>query len=299
MKYTFLKIHNCNMCDNLTNSHTVLGKRLNQSQGKNPKSKTGITTTVAQCSNCGLIYSNPQPIPNNIQDHYGVLPESYWTEEYFKTDSNYFINEIDQLQLIKPWQPGQKALDIGAGLGKCMIALEGRKYDVYGFEPSTQFYEKAIQRMGINKEKLRLSTIEEISYQKDTFDFITFGAVLEHLYNPDVCLKKAFSWLKKDGIIHIEVPSSNWVIGKIVNLYYKLIGTDYVTNLSPMHSPFHLYEFSLQSFKENAKINNYEIACYTYYPCQTFMPKFLDIPLKLYMKKTNTGMQLAVWLRKK
>jgi 2-polyprenyl-3-methyl-5-hydroxy-6-metoxy-1,4-benzoquinol methylase len=38
------------------------------------------------------------------------------------------------------------------------------------------------------------------------FDFITFGAVLEHLYDPSMSIHKAMSWLKPSGIMHIEVP---------------------------------------------------------------------------------------------
>ena len=35
-------------------------------------------------------------------------------------------------------------------------------------------------------------------------------------------------------------------------------GTNYVTNISPMHSPFHLYEFGLKSFEElGKKIKNF------------------------------------------
>ena len=66
-----------------------------------------------------------------------------------------------------------------------------------------------------------------------------------------------------------------------------------------MHPPFHLYEFHLDSFKQHAVKNNYEIAHYNYYVCETFMPKIADTILKPFMSKTNTGMQLCVWLRKK
>ena len=299
MKYTFNNITACNMCGSDNANAKVLGKRLNKSQGRNPKIKIGITTTILKCKNCSLIYANPQPIPNSIQDHYGVPPENYWTESYFTVSPDYFATEIQDLQELLPFTNGQKALDIGAGLGKSMISLQNKGYDVYGFEPSEPFYDRAINKMGISKDKLKLSSIEEAEYPKDFFDFISFGAVLEHVYNPDECIQKALNWLKPNGLLHIEVPSSDWLISKIFNFYYKIIGTDYVTNLSPMHSPFHLYEFGLKSFQDNGKKNSYEIAKFIYTPCETFMPKILNKPIRWYMKQTNTGMQLTVWLRKK
>ena len=251
-----------------------------------------------QCATCGLIFSNPMPIPVTIQDHYGVPPENYWKEDYFQIDKNYFLGEIHWLEKLKQIRPGMKSLDIGAGLGKQMIALRNRGFDAYGFEPSVEFYKRAIEKMGILQEKLSLCTLEEAAYDEASFDFISFGAVLEHLYDPAGALKIALRWLKPDGLLHVEVPSSAWLTNKIINMIYKLTGSTYVGNISPMHNPYHLYEFSLDSFRRNGKINNYEIRDHGYYVCDTFMPKIADPVLKLLMKKADTGMQLCVWLKK-
>jgi ubiquinone/menaquinone biosynthesis C-methylase UbiE len=287
------------MCGSKTGSHTILGKRLNRSQGKNPKNVIGITTTISKCTECELIYSNPQPIPFDIQDHYGIPPEEYWKESYFVVNENYFKNEITKLKKLLEFEPGMKSLDIGAGLGKAMIALKNAGFETYGFEPSKQFHERAISKMGINPQYLKLGMIEEMDYPENMFDFISFGAVLEHLYDPSESIQKALTWLKPGGLIHIEVPSSNWLINKLINLYYKLRFTDFVGNLSPMHDPFHLYEFGLKSFQLHASKNNYELAFHEYYIGQSYMPKMVDNFLRPYMQKTNSGMQLCVWLRKK
>ena len=82
----------------------------------------------------------------------------------------------------------------------------------------------------------------------NSFDFITFGAVLEHLYDPAFALDRAMKWLKPGGIIQAEVPSADHLMSKLLNFYFKLRGTNYVTHISPMHSPFHLYEFTPRSF---------------------------------------------------
>lgn len=297
--YTFVPIENCDMCNSSTKNHKVLGKRLNQSQGKNPKSKIGIAVTVLKCRNCGLLYSNPLPIPANIQDHYNISVENYWPEDYAKTNPTYFNYEIAKLKTLMKIDVGMKSLDIGAGVGKSMIALKKIGFNVFGIEASESFYNVAINKMKIDANQLLKSKIEDAEYPENTFDFITFGAVLEHLYSPSNSINKAVKWLKPGGIIHIEVPSSNWLIARFVNLYFRLRSTDYVSNLSPMHAPYHLYEFNLKSFKEHALQNNYEIALHEYYVCETFLPKFLDFFVKPIMKWTNTGMQLAIWIRKK
>lgn len=298
VKYTFTTIERCNMCGSDKSQHIILGKRMNQSQGRKPWKKTGITTTIVKCKTCKLIFSNPLPIPFSIQDHYGVTPESYWTKNYFTVDEHYFSKEIKDLKTVLNITDSTKGLDIGAGIGKTMIALEKIGIDMYGCEPSEPFYNRAIEKMNISKDKIKFASIEESEYPENTFDLITFGAVLEHLYDPSKAIERANKWLKPNGIMHIEVPSSAWLVNKLINFSYKIRGSDYVGNISPMHAPFHLYEFGLDSFKMHAMKNNYSIAKYYYTVCPTYLPKIIDVFIRPYMKRTNTGMQLTIYLKK-
>jgi ubiquinone/menaquinone biosynthesis C-methylase UbiE/rubredoxin len=287
------------MCGNDTLRHKILGQRLNKPQGLRPRKRKGVSVSVMKCRNCGLIYTNPQPIPHNIQDHYGIKPEEYWKPDYFVIDPAYFSSAIRKAKELISFQNGMKALDVGAGIGKCMISLQNAGFDAHGLEPSSPFFEAAIRNMGIAPDKLKNGRIEELVYEPDSFDFITFGAVLEHLYDPGGAIAKAMTWLKPNGVIHIEVPSSGYLVAKIFNFYFRLAGTNYVTNTSPMHSPFHMYEFSLKSFGQNQQRNNFTIVSHQYYVCDIVgIPKIFHPMLKAYMKMTHSGMQLEVWLKK-
>lgn len=298
-KYSFVAINSCEMCGDSSQKHKTLGLRLNKSQGKKPKNKTGIAVGVKKCSKCNLIYASPQPIPNDLQDHYGTPPEDYWKPEYFKWNENYFLIQTQTAQKLLDFKKGMAALDIGAGLGKAMLTMENEGFETFGLEPAIPFHNRAIENMGISENKLKLGAIENLEYDSESFDFITFGAVVEHLYNPRFCIEKALKWLKPNGIIHVEVPSSNWLISSIMNKYYRLIGTNYVTHLSPMHSPFHLYEFDLKSFEALGEQIGFSIEKHHFSVCEIFfIPKFLHPLLHWYMKKTNRGMQLTVYLKK-
>jgi 2-polyprenyl-3-methyl-5-hydroxy-6-metoxy-1,4-benzoquinol methylase len=299
--YTFAYASHCDMCGERTDNHKILGQRLNVSQGFTPRKKKGITTTILRCNNCSLVYSNPQPIPLSIQDHYGVPPEEYWKPSYFKTDPDYFLHEIKRFCEFLPFNKGMKALDIGAGLGKSMIALKDYGFEAYGLEPSISFHKKAVQEMNIDPEKITLSSIEEAQYPENFFHFITFGAVLEHLYQPSAAIIKALKWLQPGGLMHLEVPSADYLVSTLINLYYSLIGTSYVTNTSPMHSPYHLYEFTPDSFAKFALMNKtFEIIFYEYFVCSAApFPGFMKPILTRIMNASKTGMQLSVWLRKK
>jgi SAM-dependent methyltransferase len=298
VKYSFKYVEECNMCGSDAKNHIVMGRRLNGSQGRKPKSKIGITTTVMKCRECGLVYANPIPIPIDIQSHYGIPPDGYWNQQYFEPGNSDFQEEIRKLRSMMEIKPGYKSLDIGAGIGKNMKTLEEAGFDSYGLEPSMSFYSEVLKTTEIKADNIKCSTIEDAEYPSEHFHFISFSAVLEHLYDPSAAIEKALGWLKPNGIIFIEVPSAKWLIGRLINMYYRLIGTDYVTNISPMHIPFHLYEFELKSFQKNLK-NKCEISDYEYFACPTHLPfKALDSVLTSYMEKTKTGMQLMLWLRK-
>ena len=289
MKYTFHNVDACNMCGG---EGRIWGRRLNTPQGLRPRKRIGISTTVMRCRECGLIYSNPLPVPENISDHYGVPPEDYWRDEYFEVADDHFAGELARIKQLVP--EARTFLDIGAGIGKTMRSID---LEAYGMEPSEPFYERAITRMGISPDRLKLSSFEDADYPQ-MFDIISFGVVLEHLYDPSAALEKALTWLNPGGIIFIEVPSSEYLISRLMNLYFWLARTDLVVNISPMHNPFHLYEFTERSFILNGERLGYEIVRVDRYPGTTPKGTRIAAMLSPLMSATKTGMGLIVYLRK-
>lgn len=184
-------------------------------------------------------------------------------------------------------------------LGKCVVSLERAGFEIWGIEPSVEFRERALQNTGAEPSKIILKSVEQAEFDRESFDFITFGAVLEHLYDPSESIKKALTWLKPGGVIQIKVPNSNHLIARLVNMYFRIRGTNFVTNLSPMHSPYHLYEFTLDTFRLNGLRLGYQVAAYKYMVCSIYhIPAIMHPLARLWMWRTNTGMQLTVYLRK-
>lgn len=288
MKYEFRPVPACNMCGG--QSFELMGLRLSGSQGFKPRVAEGIAVPVKRCRDCGLIFSDPQPIPENISDHYGIPPEDYWGQRHWTPD--YFARQIEAAKRLLPFVSGMKALDIGAGEGFAMKSLSVAGFDTWGLEPSEPFRRHCIGGMEIDPDRLQLAPIETAEYPPESFEFITFGAVLEHLYDPHEALVRAMGWLKPGGVIQAEVPSSDWLIARLVNLYFWLRRTNYVTNISPMHSPFHLYEFTLSSFRDFKVAEHWHDVC-----SPVHVPSVLHPLAKWFMDKTRTGMQLTVYLR--
>lgn len=290
--YAYVDAEQCAMC--FATEQRVLGRRLNGRQGIRPSRAVGITTTVVQCRTCGLIFTNPRPVPQSLGDHYEKPPEEYWSAEQLEISSGGIPLETFH-GLHSTSDRRLRALDVGTGMGNDMLQLAEAGFDTWGLEPSEAFRNGAISR-GADPKRLQLASLETASYEAGQFDLISFAAVLEHLHEPAAAIERSLSWLAPGGLIFAEVPSARWLIGRLLNLTYRVQGLDYVTNLSPMHDPFHLYEFTLESFERHGARAGYRVAHSHIWPCKTFLPKQIEPLAQKAMQLTGTGMQLAVWL---
>jgi 2-polyprenyl-3-methyl-5-hydroxy-6-metoxy-1,4-benzoquinol methylase len=287
------------MCGAGADQHAMVGMRLNKSQGFRPREVSGVAVAIKRCKSCGLIFSDPHPAPQSITDHYELSADTYFDESQRTFDPNYFGAEIDTAKQLLGFVPGMRALDIGVGMGKGMRALSSAGFDTWGIEPSKSFLNYAIDWLAIEPARILNETVESADFPSEKFDFIVFGAVLEHLHSPARALSAVLKWLKPGGVIHAEVPSSNYWMSKFTNLFFTLNMTSYVTHLSPMHPPYHLYEFTQTSFEENGRRLGYDLARYAFKAGPIYhLPAIFHRPLHAMMKMTNSEMQLTVFLQR-
>jgi SAM-dependent methyltransferase len=110
-----------------------------------------------------------------------------------------------------------------------------------------QFAKDAAARgVQIESSSIEMSTVVD---QENAFDVIYLAAVLEHLYDPVLCLKRIRRALRPGGLVFIDVPNECSIRAKLGNLYMRLRGRDWVVNLSPTFPPFHVVGFCPGSLK--------------------------------------------------
>lgn len=296
--FRFVPAERCAMCGAGREAFRFLGRRLDRHQGLSVRRRTGASVSVVRCRTCGLVFPDPMPLPDSPASLYGVAPDSYWPPEYFAPPSPAVAAFFAETRSMLGARKRPTALDVGAGIGKGVLALRDAGFDAVGLEPSPTFRALALERMGLGEADVLLGAIEDASFPEAGFDFVNFGAVLEHLAQPREALARAVTWLRPGGVIHVEVPHADWLQSRGLNLFYRLSGQGFVTNTSPMHPPFHLYEFTLASIRAAASSLGCSVARSEVWVADVFGPRRIAGVLRAVMRRTGTGMQLAAWLRK-
>lgn len=297
-QYTYRNLSACPMCGHEVNSKQFLGKRLSQSGGRNPKRIKGTTVDIYRCGKCRLIYPNPIPIPPDDDRLEQTGLKDFWGDRILSYP--HFLHEIALLpRLARQPLSELTVLDIGFGLGNSLVTMHAHCKEAHGIEPFRIFFDKAIEVNGSKMDTSRLQCVrfEDAVFPEGRFDFIFFEAI-QHLPDLRAGMTKALTWLKPGGILYAEVPSSDYLMNRMINIYYRLLGTDFVVDTNPMHGNFSYYAFSEKSFEENGKQLGYSIIHHEIFPCN---PPINGLPGKLLsaaMKMTGTGMQRSIWMRK-
>jgi len=155
-------------------------------------------------------------VTSNYQDEEGIIKKfnqiislsPIKSDNFFRTERikhfvlNYFKNIITNL----------KILDIGSGLCVFLYRMNQLGFDCTALDPDIRSINHAIKNIGIKGIHGDFMEINNIG----KFDIITFNKVLEHVKSPVSMLAKAKSFIKKNGLIYIEVPD-----GEIASKYGK------------------------------------------------------------------------------
>jgi SAM-dependent methyltransferase len=168
------------------------------------------TGFISGCNNCGLVFSNPQPLPEPLEQFYS--PEGDWgrarvddgdgslertarSEARRRGDGSWarpFDPAGDEFSVTSPPR-GAKVLDFGCGPGSMLDALQDNGWDTWGIEPS---FDTAFRRHH------RLESIPN----HPTFDLIIANHVLEHLPNPLSVLRELGAAACPGAYLLVGVP---------------------------------------------------------------------------------------------
>lgn len=186
--------HPCNICNSI--EFDVLSNQ----------DRDGKYLRTVICKVCGLVWSDPFPLnpTEYYQKDYRILYKGTFEPKikHVYRAAKAALNRYDGL---KEFLKGkQTLLEIGSGGGEFAYLLTQLGFSVCGIEPNEGYGNYSKTEYGLN---VQIGFAQNIEFTPESFDFITSSHVLEHVDNPSLILKKLHVWLKKDGLLALEVPN--------------------------------------------------------------------------------------------
>lgn len=171
----------------------------------------------------------------------------------------------------------KRVLEIGCGIGAVTERLKRNGCTVCAIELNAKDAKLAKEFC----DQIDVGNIETINlkFPKKSFDVITFGDVLEHLYDPQATLERIKPFLKDDGLVITSIPNiANWKI-RLKLLFGKFDYTDHGI-LDKTHVKF----FTRKTARELFESAGYEIVKSDY------VRSFPSPILKNQLSKINTNL---------
>lgn len=243
---------------------TFLGRR----GGAAHRAGLGVECKVWRCGRCGLIFPNPMPVPvNGLEQHYGVEPSEYFEHHELEQKDQTGNDLVLQAESLIGGKG--RLLDVGAGRGEALRAAKIAGWEAIGIELSTKFADYASKYSGV--EVLR-KPLEDCGFADSSVDAVLLSAVLEHLYNPNETLFEIARILRPGGALFLDVPNEGGLYFRVGNRYEKLRGRDWVVNLAPTFSPFHVFGFAPKSLRALLSKHGFEVRRWHVYPGESLVP---------------------------
>jgi SAM-dependent methyltransferase len=206
--------------------------------------------SLFRCKNCSLVYLGNPPGPRDLAEAY---PGDY--TEYHKGTKRRSLALVAKLlsvisaagrptyehaPLSKPTNPGQAALDVGAGAGEGCTSLRSLGWNAFGVDFSKTSIREASRR-GVTSV---LGSAARPPFAESSFGFVLANNVLEHVYRPTEALKQWRGLLVVGGQVSIVVPNFD-------SIDQLLFREDWHGMLSV---PRHLVHFNPRSLKLAMKL---------------------------------------------
>jgi len=207
----------------------------------------------------------PFPI-QGLDEHYGMEADVYFEHHDTEAKRTGALGLLEQAEILVGRKG--KLLDIGSGRGELLIAAKQQGWEAIGIEPSSSFTER-LRRAGV---VIRQEPVERCGFEESSFDVVILAAVLEHLYNPDETIREISLILRPGGALFLDVPNEHGLYFQLGNLYLKLRKRDWVVNLAPTFSPFHVFGFGSKSLRRLLSKYGFEIAKWQVYGGTSMVP---------------------------
>lgn len=196
---------------------------------------------IVQCSNCGLVFVDPQPEEEEISQFYNEHQKFYMSRypKKIKSKLRDAKREINRIKKIIKHKNEISLLDIGCSCGFLLKVAQDNDWDASGIDICEWEIEYARKEFGVNAE-VRNFPGSDLPERK--FDVITMFDLIEHLTEPLKGLRECFTLFRDEGILIIGSPDFGHPKAKKEG-----------RNWGHLKPPEHLFYFSITTLKSLAE----------------------------------------------
>ncbi len=182
---------------------------------------------IVECGNCSFNFI-PQYFSKQItyEDYKDekVLEEVRKGNDWLKMQRH-----LLRYKLIKKYKKEGSLFDLGVGWGHFLYTGKKLGYDVFGVELAKVPFQYAKQDLDLPVERIDFFDLE---VKDKTYDIITMWAVLEHIADADIVIKKSSEMIKDGGYIFIEVPQIDSLLAKCWKEKWRMMSSGHVNYFS-------------------------------------------------------------------
>lgn len=199
-----------------------------------PRDSGGKTWHIYRCVSCEVAFLNPM-----LE---GAELDSYYDSDYYGPEHQRLHGAGESLiplfrrarakRIKKLIPPHGAVLDVGCGRGIMLAILQREGFKCVGVERS----ETSARSAKLAGVEVFAGDLQDVPFERESFDMITYWQVLEHIENPLQALKRSFELLKPQGKLLLQVPN--------VDGFQSLLSRDHWFHLDP---PRHLWHFNARS----------------------------------------------------
>ncbi len=193
----------------------------------------GIALDICQCSGCGLVQLNTQPVPYYRE----VIRASAVSEEMKNFRLRQFMDFAGRFSL-----QHKKIIEIGCGCGEYLSLMKQFVGEAYGLENAELSVQHCLsQGLVVSQGFIEDENTRLAHAPFDAFFILNF---LEHLPDPNATLRGIFNNLTDGAAGLVEVPNFDMILGK--NLFAEFISD-------------HLFYFTKETLHTTLILNGFEI----------------------------------------
>lgn len=168
-----------------------------------------------------------------------------------------YANAHTRMSLMASFIPkNKKVLDVGCGNGIFFTFIKSPKKNFYGIDASPTAILSAKKRCF----QAKVSDLhQKFPYSDNTFDYVTAGEIIEHIYDTDFFLSEIKRVLKPNGFLVLSTPN----LATLGRRFMLLLGQNPLIETSLRIGAGHIRYFTYKSLNQLLTYHQFKIINFT------------------------------------